>query len=128
MLEEGRHRLRGCQEPHLVREHDEVEILVARQRERRQRLRLHVGRLGEGVEEAQEGPGKGVRLPGPQYFLVHLYGRVRLQRRDDPVGDLVELAGLRIAQDEDALDARRRFGRAGKAGIHWLGHFGGRRM
>ncbi|MCY1372469.1 hypothetical protein D9M69_596760 [compost metagenome] len=124
MLQEGHDRLRRRQEPDLVRQDDEVEVFVARERQRRQRARLQVGRLGERVEEGQEGPGKGKALQRPQRFHAQFDARVGAQRRGDLPGHAVELPGLRVLDQQDAFDTRARGGRragggAGRTWIHW---------
>ncbi|MCY1547376.1 hypothetical protein D9M68_834300 [compost metagenome] len=126
MLQEGRNRLRGRQEPDLVRQDDEVEVFIARERERRQRARLHVGRLGERVEKSQERPGPGKALQRPQRFHVQFDARVGAQRRGDLPGHAVELPGLRVLDQQDAFGTRARGGRragggAGRTWIHWRG-------
>jgi hypothetical protein len=84
VLQEGRDRLRRREEPHLVRQDDEVEVFVARERERLQRRRLQVRRFRKGVEEGQEGPGKWIRRHcGRSVSSCTSIRRVGAQRRDD---------------------------------------------
>ena len=64
-VEERLNRNRRGQEPYLIGKNDQVEVLVSANIERFQLATYLVRCLGEGIDEAHEGPGKGVRRHRP---------------------------------------------------------------